>query len=160
MILIIAVGQKQPAWVNEAFEDYAKRLPPDWAIQLKEIKAEPRTTGKTPAAMMAAEAERIQACLQKDKLGGSFATIALDERGKDLATMQFAELLSKLRAQYAGIAFLIGGPDGLDPKLKASCPTNIRLSSMTLPHGLVRVTLAEAIYRSWSLSVGHPYHRS
>lgn len=159
MILIVAVGQKQPAWVNEAFEDYAKRLPPDWAIELKEIKAEPRTTGKTPAAMMAAEAERIQAFLQKEKSGGSFATIALDERGKDLDTLQFARLLSKLRSEHAGIAFLIGGPDGIDLELKKKSHSVMRLSSLTLPHGLARVVLVEQLYRTWSISTSHPYHR-
>jgi 23S rRNA (pseudouridine1915-N3)-methyltransferase len=159
MILIVAVGQKQPAWVKEAFEDYAKRLPADWAIELKEIKAEPRTTGKTPAAMMAAEAERISATLQKEKSNGSLVTIALDERGKDLTTRQFAELMKEQRSQHSRIAFLIGGPDGLDPGLKTSCPLQIGLSAMTLPHGMARVLLAEQIYRAYSVTTGHPYHR-
>lgn len=160
MILIVAVGQKQPAWVNEAFEDYAKRLPPEWAIELKEIKAEPRAAGKTAAQMMAAEANRITAALEKEKSGGSVMAIALDERGKDLNTQQFADLIAQCRSQSLRLVFLIGGPDGLDSPLKEKCRHAIRLSSMTLPHGLARVLLAEQLYRAWSLSANHPYHRA
>ena len=155
MMFVIAVGHKQPDWVNAAFDDYAGRLAADYKITLKEIKAEPRTTGKTAAAMKLAEAQRIEAALPHDVI-----RIALDERGKSLSTEEFSNFIEKLRAQGSDLAFIIGGPDGLDDDLKRRCAHQIRFSSMTLPHGLVRVMLAEALYRAWSLANHHPYHRA
>lgn len=159
--LILAVGTKQPDWVNHAFEDYAGRLPPDQAITLKEIKAEPRTTGKTPQAMKALEAQRINACLEKEQArSAGMITVALDEHGDTLTTQAFAAFIQKLKDQGSDVAFMIGGPDGLDSDLLRSCTHRIRLSAMTLPHGLVRVLLAEQLYRAWSLHTNHPYHRA
>ena len=154
-IYVIAVGAKMPDWVNVAWDDYAKRLPPEWTIALKEIKPEPRTTGKTVAQMMVAEAKRLEAAIPADAL-----RVALDERGKDLSTQQFSETLQAWQHASQPIAILIGGPDGLDPILKASCAHLLRLSSMTMPHPLVRVVLIEQIYRGWSILVNHPYHRA
>ena len=154
MIYIIAVGTKQLDWVTSAFEEYAQRLSGDWAAQLKEIKAEPRAEGKTAKAMMALEAQRIEAAIPKGA-----ARVALDEKGKALTTEEFASWIEKTRLQSRDIAFVIGGPDGLDEDFKKSCSALIRLSSMTLPHGLARVLLAEQIYRAWSLRNNHPYHR-
>lgn len=154
-IYVIAVGAKMPDWVNTAWDDYFKRLPPDWSIVLKEIKPEPRTTGKTVPQMMAAEAKRIEAAIPGDAL-----RVALDERGKDLSTQKFSETLQAWQNTSQAIAILIGGPDGLDPELKASCTHLLRLSSMTMPHPLVRVVLIEQIYRGWSILVNHPYHRA
>jgi 23S rRNA (pseudouridine1915-N3)-methyltransferase len=158
--VVIAVGQKQPDWVVTAFEDYASRLPADQPLSLVEVKAEPRTTGKTVPAMKAAEAERIRTVLLK---GNQVIKIALDEHGKTLTTLEFSQLIEKCRlegGQGGDIAFLIGGPDGLDESLKAQCQHQIRISSMTLPHGLARVLLAEQLYRAWSLQNNHPYHRA
>jgi 23S rRNA (pseudouridine1915-N3)-methyltransferase len=154
-IYVIAVGAKMPDWVNTAWDDYVKRLPPDWSVVLKEIKPEPRTTGKTVPQMMAAEAKRIEAAIPGDAL-----RVALDERGKDLSTQKFSETLQAWQNTSQAIAILIGGPDGLDPELKASCTHLLRLSSMTMPHPLVRVVLIEQIYRGWSILVNHPYHRA
>ncbi len=154
-IYVIAVGAKMPDWVNTAWDDYVKRLPPDWSVALKEIKPEPRTTGKTVPQMMAAEAKRIEAAIPGDAL-----RVALDERGKDLSTQKFSETLQAWQNTSQAIAILIGGPDGLDPELKASCTHLLRLSSMTMPHPLVRVVLIEQIYRGWSILVNHPYHRA
>lgn len=154
MILILAVGQKQPGWVNDAVLDYLNRFPTDTRPLLKEIKAESRGSGKTVAAMMAAEAERIEAVIPKDT-----TRISLDERGKVLTTEEFAKLLEKIQQASANTAFIIGGPDGLDPSLKSACQHQIRLSSMTLPHGMVRVMLTEQLYRVWSIAKNHPYHR-
>ncbi len=154
-IYVIAVGAKMPDWVNTAWDDYAKRLPSDWAVVLKEIKPEPRTTGKTVAQMMAAEAKRIEAAIPADSL-----RVALDEHGKDLSTTKFADTLQTWQNSSQSIALLIGGPDGLDPSLKTSCAQLLRLSSMTMPHPLVRVVLIEQIYRGWSILVNHPYHRA
>ena len=154
-IYVIAVGAKMPDWVNTAWDDYVKRLPPDWSVVLKEIKPEPRTTGKTVPQMMAAEAKRIEAAIPGDAL-----RVALDERGKDLSTQKFSETLQAWQNTSQAIAILIGGPDGLDPELKVSCTHLLRLSSMTMPHPLVRVVLIEQIYRGWSILVNHPYHRA
>lgn len=154
-LYILAVGQRMPDWVVEAFTDYAKRLPPDSPLELREIKPEPRTTGRTPAQMMAAEAKRIEAALPPNCL-----RIALDERGKDLTTMDLSHAMTQWRGDGRDVAFLIGGPDGLDGELKHACDRLIRLSSLTLPHPMVRVVLAEQLYRAWAILHNHPYHRA
>jgi 23S rRNA (pseudouridine1915-N3)-methyltransferase len=154
-LIVIAVGNRMPDWVQMAWKDYAKRLPADCALELKEVKPEPRTSGKTPAQMMHAEAQRITAALPSGAL-----CIALDERGKDLTTLNLANELEKWRAGGQDVALIIGGPDGLDPDLKGRCSSLIRLSSLTLPHPMVRVVLAEQLYRAWAITTGHPYHRA
>ena len=154
-LIVIAVGTRMPAWVEIAWEDYAKRMPADCAIELKEIKPEPRTTGKTPQQMMQAEAKRIEATIPASAL-----RIALDEHGKDLTTMNLSSRLEQWRSGGQDVVFLIGGPDGLDSELKKSCSGMIRLSSLTLPHPMVRIVLAEQLYRAWAILVNHPYHRA
>ncbi|MFA5703741.1 23S rRNA (pseudouridine(1915)-N(3))-methyltransferase RlmH [Advenella sp. RU8] len=154
-LIVIAVGTRMPAWVETAWEDYAKRMPADCAIELKEIKPEPRTTGKTPQQMMQAEARRIESAIPASAL-----RIALDEHGKDLTTMDLSSRLDQWRSGGQDVAFLIGGPDGLDSELKKSCSGMIRLSSLTLPHPMVRIVLAEQLYRAWAILVNHPYHRA
>lgn len=144
-----------PDWVLSAWDDYAKRMPADWSISLKEIKPEPRTSGKTPQQMMLAEAKRIEAAIPEQTL-----RIALDEHGRDLTTQMFASKLQSWHNSSQNIAIIIGGPDGLYPNLKSSCEGLIRLSSMTMPHPMVRVFLVEQIYRAWSILVNHPYHRA
>jgi len=144
-----------PGWVTEAWADYAKRLPPDCALELREIKPEPRNTGKTPAQMMQAEARRIEAAIPDTAY-----TVALDERGKDLTTMKLAEELERWRGAGQDVVLLVGGPDGLDPELKRRCDSLMRLSSLTLPHPMVRVVLAEQLYRAWAINTNHPYHRA
>ncbi len=154
-IHIIAVGQRMPDWVLTAWQDYSQRLPADHSLELKEIKPEARTTGKTVAQMMAAEAKRIEAAIPSQA-----HVVALDERGRNLSTMQLAEQLQHWREHHQDIAIIIGGPDGLDADFKQRCPQKIRLSDLTLPHPMVRVLLAEQLYRAWSINHNHPYHRS
>ncbi|AZR93865.1 23S rRNA (pseudouridine(1915)-N(3))-methyltransferase RlmH [Bordetella trematum] len=154
-LIVAAVGTRMPEWVLTAWDDYAKRLPADCALELREIKPEPRTSGKTPAQMMAAEARRIEAALP-----AGARRIALDERGRDLTTMALSQQLEKWRGDGRDVALLVGGPDGLDAGLKASCDGLIRLSSLTLPHPMVRVLLAEQLYRAWAILNNHPYHRA
>ena len=149
-----AVGTRLPDWMNAGFAEYAKRMPRELPLELVEIKPEPRTTGKTVDAMMAAEAKRIEAALP-----ARCRRIALDERGEALDTQTLAKRLGQWQDGGDDIAFLVGGPDGLDPALKQSAHEKLRLSSLTLPHGLARVVLAEALYRAHSLRCGHPYHR-
>lgn len=153
-LIIAAVGTKMPGWVEAGYAEFAKRLPRDCPLELVEVKAEPRTTGKTPAAMMAAEAERLRAALPARR-----RLVILDERGDDLTSKQLAERLQKWMSLGDDVAFAIGGPDGLDPGFKAEAHEKLRLSSLTLPHAMVRPLLAEALYRAWSLVNNHPYHR-
>lgn len=153
-LLLVAVGTRMPDWVDTGFEDFARRMPRELPLQLIEVKAEPRTTGKTVEAMMAAEAVRIEAALP-----ARCRRVILDERGEDISSRALARRLENWQAGGGDVAIIIGGPDGLDPTLKASAHETMRLSSLTLPHALVRVMLAEAIYRAWSLLKNHPYHR-
>jgi 23S rRNA (pseudouridine1915-N3)-methyltransferase len=153
-LVIAAVGNRMPGWVDEAFADYAKRMPRELPVELAAVKAEPRTSGKTVPALMAAEAERLRGALPARS-----RRVALDERGAEITTRALAARLENWAREGDDVAFLIGGPDGLDPTLKAEAAESLRLSGLTLPHGLVRVMLAEALYRATSLIKGHPYHR-
>jgi 23S rRNA (pseudouridine1915-N3)-methyltransferase len=153
-LLIAAVGQRQPAWADTAYDDFAKRFPPEMRLELKAVKAEPRSGGKTAAQLMAAEAQRLEAAAPKGA-----RRVLLDERGTRLTTVQLAERMNAWRGEGRDVVFFIGGPDGLDPALKTTADESLRLSDLTLPHAFVRVLLAEALYRAWSLAIGHPYHR-
>lgn len=153
-LLIVAVGTRMPGWVDEGFAEYAKRMPREMPLTLLEVKPEARTSGKPVAALMAAEAERLRAALP-----ARCRRVILDERGTDMTTRVLAERLPRWAADGEDVAFLIGGPDGLDPAIKQEADETMRLSSLTLPHGLARVILAEALYRATSLTKGHPYHR-
>lgn len=153
-LLIAAVGQRQPAWADAAYDDFAKRFPPEMRLELKAVKAEPRSGGKTPAQLMAAEGQRLEAAVSKGA-----RRVLLDERGTRLTTVQLAERMKAWRGEGRDVVFLIGGPDGLDAALKTTAEESMRLSDLTLPHAFVRVLLAEALYRAWSLAIGHPYHR-
>ncbi|MBV8125842.1 MAG: 23S rRNA (pseudouridine(1915)-N(3))-methyltransferase RlmH [Burkholderiaceae bacterium] len=152
-LLLAAVGQRQPAWADTAYEDFAKRFPPELKLELKAVKAEPRS-GKSVEQLMAAEAARLEAVLPK-----SVRRIVLDERGDRLTTKQLAERLERWKGDGRDVAIFIGGPDGLDPSIKDKADEMMRLSDLTLPHAFVRVLLAEALYRAWSVLEGHPYHR-
>jgi 23S rRNA (pseudouridine1915-N3)-methyltransferase len=153
-LIVAAVAARPPEWVVAGYQDYAKRMPRELPLVLLDIKPEPRTTGKTAAAMMAAEATRIDT-----QLPTPCRRIALDEHGDAPTTRQLAERLEKWQQTGEDVAFIIGGPDGLDARIKNTAHETLRLSSLTLPHALVRVILAEALYRASSLLRGHPYHR-
>jgi 23S rRNA (pseudouridine1915-N3)-methyltransferase len=153
-LVIAAVGHKMPGWIEKGFEEYTKRMPSDCRILLKEIKPVERSGSKTAETVMALERVKIEAALPK----GAFI-VALDERGKDLSTMQLSSHLTRWQQDGRDIAFVIGGADGLDASFKAKADLLIRISSLTLPHGMVRVLLAEQLYRAWSITQNHPYHR-
>lgn len=153
-LLIVAVGHKMPAWIEQGFDEYAKRMPPELRIVLKEIRPEQRSSSRTAATVMQLEAARIEAALPKQ-----CRIIALDERGKDWSTVQLADALTGWQREGGDVALLIGGADGLDPALKQRADMLLRVSSLTLPHGMVRVLLAEQLYRAWSITRNHPYHR-
>jgi 23S rRNA (pseudouridine1915-N3)-methyltransferase len=153
-LIIAAVGHKMPAWIESGFSEYAKRMPPECRITLKEIKPVERSGSKTAETVMALERAKIEAAIPK----GS-RIVALDERGKDVTTIQLSQLLSQWQQDGRDVTFVIGGADGLDAGFKASADMLVRISSLTLPHGMVRVLLAEQLYRAWSITQNHPYHR-
>ena len=152
-LLLVAVGQRQPGWADEAYAEFAKRFPPEMRLELKAVKAEPRGA-KTAEQLMAAEATRIEAALPK-----GVRRVVLDERGERVTTLQLAARMKTWLHDGRDVALLIGGPDGLDVSLKASADETLRLSELTLPHAFVRVLLAEALYRAWTVTTNHPYHR-
>lgn len=153
-LLVIAVGQRVPDWAQTAWADYAKRFPPELRLELKAIKTEPRSGGKTTEQIMTAERQRIEAAIPSGT-----HVVALDERGSALTTAALAAKLSQWQGQGCDVALLIGGPDGLHPALRQAAHERIRLSDLTLPHAMVRVLLVEQLYRAWSINAGHPYHR-
>lgn len=154
-LAILAVGHRMPAWVDAAFGEYAKRMPREMPLQLKELKPAQRSsaTGDT-ARWMQAEAERIEAAVPQGAL-----RVVLDEHGRSFPTRGLADHLRRWRNDGRDIVFIIGGADGLADTVKAQADLLWSLSPLTLPHGLVRVVLAEQLYRAASLLAGHPYHR-
>ena len=153
-LLVVAVGQRVPDWAQTAWDDYAKRFPPELKVELKAIKTEPRSNNKNTAALMAAERQRIEAALPKGT-----RVVVLDERGKSTSTVQLAARLTEWQLGGSDVALVIGGPDGLDPDFRKAAMESMRLSDLTLPHAMVRVLLIEQLYRAWSVNAGHPYHR-
>lgn len=153
-LVIVAVGQRVPSWAQQAWDDYAKRFPPEIRIELKAVKTEPRAGGKTVEQLYSAERARIEAVIPRGA-----RVVVLDERGTALTTPALASQLKHWQQDATDVALIIGGPDGLDPALRASAQQRIRLSDLTLPHAMVRVLLIEQLYRAWSVNAGHPYHR-
>ena len=154
-ITVVAVGQRQPAWADAAVHEYLSRLPAEFKVECKLVKAEPRSGNVPLARLLGAEAARLRAAVPS----GAWL-IALDERGKDWTTQQLAGQLQRWRDSANDVAFAIGGADGLDPDLKQEARMLLRLSSLTLPHALAKVVLAEQLYRASSILAGHPYHRA
>jgi 23S rRNA (pseudouridine1915-N3)-methyltransferase len=144
-----------PGWIDEAFEEYAKRMPRGMKTELIEIRPEPRSGGKSTGQMTAAEAARLSRAVPR----GAFV-VALDERGREMTTAELARWLDARRRDGRDLAFLIGGADGLAEEAKRAAQATLRLSAMTLPHGLARVLLAEQLYRAASILENHPYHRA
>ena len=152
-LTIVAVGQKVPDWAQTAYDDYAKRFPPELKVELKAVKTEPRAS-KTLENLLAAERIRIEGAISR-----GCRVVALDERGTNVTTMALAEKLKSWQLSGDDVAIVIGGPDGLDAGFKQSAHERIRLSDLTLPHAMVRVLLIEQLYRAWSITINHPYHR-
>lgn len=152
-LLVVAVGQRVPDWAQTAWDDYAKRFPPELRVELKAVKTEPRA-GKALDALLAAERQRIEAAIPKGT-----HVVALDERGTAHTTRSLAARLKGWQMQGGDVALVIGGPDGLDAGFRQAAHERIRLSDLTLPHAMVRVLLVEQLYRAWSINANHPYHR-
>lgn len=153
-IRLLAVGSKMPAWVEEGVETYRKRLPRDFHLEIEEIALGQRGKNADIAKARAQEAQRI-----RDKLRGDEYVVALEVKGKPWTTEQLAQEAGDWRMTGRDIVLLVGGPDGLEPSLSAMAEKAWSLSPLTLPHPLVRIMLAEQLYRAWTLLVGHPYHR-
>lgn len=149
----MAVGQRVPAWAQTAYDDYAKRFPPEIKVELKAVKTEPRGS-KSLETLYAAERARIEAAIPRGT-----RTVVLDERGTALTTVALAARLQQWQLGGDDVALVIGGPDGLDPEFRRAAHESIRLSDMTLPHAFARVLLIEQLYRAWSVNAAHPYHR-
>ncbi|MCO7246864.1 23S rRNA (pseudouridine(1915)-N(3))-methyltransferase RlmH [Halomonas sp. Mc5H-6] len=153
-IRLLAVGSKMPAWVEEGVETYRKRLPKDFSLDIEEVALGQRGKNADIARAREQEAERI-----RGKLRGNEHVVALEVDGKAWTTEQLARQADGWRLQGQDVVLLVGGPDGLDPAVSAMAQQRWSLSPLTLPHPLVRIMLAEQLYRAWTLLVGHPYHR-
>jgi 23S rRNA (pseudouridine1915-N3)-methyltransferase len=153
-IRLIAVGDRQPNWVDSAFDDYVARLPRQWQFRLDTIATAKRHKGSSVDTAIQVEGEKMLA-----KTKPAEHVVVLDERGKQFSSKALAAKLDNWQVIGEDLVFVIGGPDGVSGTLKERANTLWSLSQLTLPHGLARVLFAEQIYRAWSLSTGHPYHR-
>ncbi len=151
-IKLIAIGNKMPTWVTIGFAEYAKRLPPDYHLDLIEIPAEKRTKNRNVEQILQEEGKKLLAAAEQP-------IIVLDRQGKALTTLQLAKHLQNWRDLSQNISLLIGGPEGLSPECLQKANQTWSLSALTFPHPLVRIILAEQIYRAWSIISHHPYHR-
>jgi 23S rRNA (pseudouridine1915-N3)-methyltransferase len=154
-IHILSVGAKMPAWADSAVQEYLKRMPKELGVKLVEIRPAARAAGKPIGALLKQEASRLQAALPTGAL-----KVLLDERGAQWSSAQLAARLKQWLQHQSGVAFLIGGADGVDARIRADADLELSLSSFTLPHALARVLLAEQLYRAASILKGHPYHRA
>ena len=154
-LIVAAVGERMPHWVDEGFAEYAKRFPRKARLELVAVRPDQRGASRTVAQALAAEGKRLAA-----RLPAGCRRVALDEHGREVTTGELAKLLERWLPEGRDVAFLVGGPDGLDPALKAAAEVQLRLSSLTLPHALVRVLLAEQLYRALAILDNHPYHRA
>ena len=152
-LAVLAVGHRQPGWVDEGCAEYLKRMPRELATSVVELKPEPRGS-KTREQLLAAERTRIE-----EALPVSCRLVVLDEKGEDLTTLKLARRLEAWMQDGRDVALLIGGADGIDEALKQRAAEKIRLSSLTLPHGMARLLLCEQLYRAVSVLKNHPYHR-
>lgn len=153
-ITILSVGHKAPAWIQEGFNEYVRRMPPEARIELVEVKPEERGAGRAIDRAKTLEGDRLVAALPPGA-----TLIALDERGKAVTTQGLSVMLADWMRDGAHPAFAIGGADGLSEAVRARAQKLVSLSPLTLPHAMVRVILAEQLYRAWSILARHPYHR-
>jgi 23S rRNA (pseudouridine1915-N3)-methyltransferase len=153
-IHLIAVGKKMPEWVNSGFSEFSKRMPPELQINLVEITPSVRNKTTPIEKSIKEEGERIQSAIPSNS-----RLIVLDEKGKNFSSIELSKKMEDWFPQGQDIAIVIGGADGIDDRIKQQADETWSLSSLTLPHALVRVVVAEQLYRGWSILKGHPYHR-
>jgi 23S rRNA (pseudouridine1915-N3)-methyltransferase len=153
-IRLLAVGDRQPSWVDDAFTVYSGRLPREWKFRLDRIATARRGKNDKSGHAMETEGEQILA-----RLGADEQVVLLDERGKQMTSPGLATRLAGWQTEGRDLCFVIGGPDGVSAACRERANFVWSLSDLTLPHGLARVLFAEQLYRAWSLQAGHPYHR-
>lgn len=153
-LLLVAVGERMPSWVAEGYDDYARRMPRECTLSLIEIA--PSKHGKGGATQRAIEDEGER---QLAALSARCRVVTLDERGKLYSTVDLSQRMARWQQDGGDVALLIGGADGLAPACKQRADETWSLSPLTLPHALVRVIVAEQLYRAWTVLRGHPYHR-
>ncbi|MGL5768240.1 MAG: 23S rRNA (pseudouridine(1915)-N(3))-methyltransferase RlmH [Plesiomonas shigelloides] len=151
---LVAVGTKMPAWVETGFQEYVRRFPKDMPFELLEIPAGKRGKNADIKRILEKEGEQTLAAIPKGN-----RIVTLDIPGKPWTTEQLAEQLERWKQDGRDVSFLIGGPEGLAPSCNAAADQSWSLSPLTLPHPLVRVVVAESLYRAWSITANHPYHR-
>jgi 23S rRNA (pseudouridine1915-N3)-methyltransferase len=155
LLTVAAVGQRMPAWVQTAWKEYAKRFPRGMSLELKEIALAKRTRNADINSLRLAEGDALLASVP-----AGHRLIALDERGKQWSTMELAQQMENWMREERGVCFLVGGPDGLADNCRERARDVWALGRLTLPHPLVRAILAEQLYRAWTITQNHPYHRS
>jgi len=153
-ISLIAVGQKMPAWVSQGYKEYARRMPPECQLQLIEIPLARRSKGSDISRSISKEGEQMLAAIKKDSL-----VVAMEVTGKPWSTIDLAEQLTDWMQSGRNIALLVGGPEGLAPACVKMAKLKWSLSNLTLPHPLVRIVIAEQLYRAVSILKNHPYHK-
>lgn len=151
---LVAVGTKMPAWVTSGFEEYQRRFPRDLSLELVEIPAGKRGKNADIERILHREGEQMLEAIAK-----SARIVTLDIPGRPWTTPQVAKQLTRWQHDGRDVAILIGGPEGLAPACKAAAEQSWSLSPLTLPHPLVRIVVAESLYRAWSINNNHPYHR-
>jgi 23S rRNA (pseudouridine1915-N3)-methyltransferase len=154
-IRLLAVGDRQPAWVDDAFGIYTERFPREWKFRLDVIPTVRRSKNDKSKQAMEAEGELLLA-----KLGGSEQVVLLDEGGQQFSSKGLAVRLAEWQSDGRDLSLIIGGPDGVSDAVRNRADFKWSLSQLTLPHGMARALLAEQLYRAWSLQTGHPYHRA
>ncbi len=154
-IRLLAVGGRQPPWVDDAFGIYTERFPREWKFRLDTIATVRRNKNARSFDAMETEGERILA-----KLSPTEQVVLLDERGKQLTSKALANNLTAWQSDGRDLCFVIGGPDGVSESCQQRADITWSLSRLTLPHGMARVLFSEQLYRAWSLQTGHPYHRA
>lgn len=153
-IRLLAVGDRQPDWVDRAFQSYTERFPREWRFRLEIIATAKRTRNKATARAVDSEGQRLLTKIAADE-----TFVLLDERGTQVTSQVLAKNLSGWQSDGRNLCFVVGGPDGVADACHKRADSIWSLSSLTLPHGLARVLFAEQLYRAWSLLAGHPYHR-
>ncbi len=154
-IRLLAVGERQPPWVDDAFGIYTERYPREWKFRLDTIATVRRNKNDKSREAMESEGERILT-----KLSSTEQVVLLDERGQQLTSKALATNLSAWQSDGRNLCFVIGGPDGVSESCRKRADMTWSLSRLTLPHGMARVLFSEQLYRAWSLQTGHPYHRA
>ena len=154
-LLVAAVGQRMPRWVNEAWTEYARRMPPGLALSLREINLAKRGKNADTKRLTAVESTALYAAMPKRA-----RIIALDVQGQAWSTEKLAASLEQWMGDGRDVGFMIGGPDGIAADVIQKADNRWSLGPLTLPHPLVRVVLAEQLYRAWTITQNHPYHRA